>query len=155
MPSFKIRPAKLSMHGRQLAINPHSGKVIFSVCKRSRIKTMSLRHNLEVSIGDDEGDCYVLEADLMGRTIAFKNTKDELVAIASKSTKTLILNQVRAGRPGSSRRVAAVLAKLAPLSRNSACSDADCQAGMHTSVGRPEHVLLRNAVRRSRATGPK
>jgi hypothetical protein len=56
MPNFKIRPSKLSMHGRQLAIDPGSGNVIFSVCKRSRIKTMSLRHNLEVSKGDDEGD---------------------------------------------------------------------------------------------------
>ena len=56
MPSFKVRPSKLSMHGRQLAIDPHTGKCMFSVCKRSRIKTMSLRHNLEVSIGDDEND---------------------------------------------------------------------------------------------------
>lgn len=55
MPSFKIRPAKVSMHGRQLAID-HSGRTMFSVAKKSRIKTMSLRHNLEVSIGDDEED---------------------------------------------------------------------------------------------------
>jgi hypothetical protein len=56
MPSFKIRPSKVSMHGRQLAMDPRNGQVMFSVCKRSRIKTMSLRHNLEVSIGDDEKD---------------------------------------------------------------------------------------------------
>jgi hypothetical protein len=38
----------MSMHGRQLAINQQSGDTIFSVAKMSRIKTMSLRHNLEV-----------------------------------------------------------------------------------------------------------
>ena len=55
MPSFKIRPSKVSMHGRQLAMD-HGGRCLFSVAKRSRIKTLSLRHNLEVSIGDDEKD---------------------------------------------------------------------------------------------------
>ena len=38
---------------------------------------------------------YILEADLMGRTIAFKNQDDQLVAIAAKSTKALIMSQVR------------------------------------------------------------
>ena len=38
---------------------------------------------------------YILEADLMGRTVAFKNMNGELVAIAAKSTKALILSQVR------------------------------------------------------------
>jgi hypothetical protein len=136
------------MHGRQLAINPYTGEVIFLVCKRSCIKAISLRHNLEVSIGDDQGDvrvmcchycalnweialsfctrtcftnasmrahetavlcimrrlaelcnsvqCYLLEADLMGRTITFKNQAGELIAIAAKSTKTLIMSSVRA-----------------------------------------------------------
>jgi hypothetical protein len=62
MPSFKIRPSKVSMHGRQLAIDAHHNKVMFSVAKRSRVKTMSLRHNLEVSIGDDEKDVRPLAA---------------------------------------------------------------------------------------------
>jgi sulfur transfer complex TusBCD TusB component (DsrH family) len=37
---------------------------------------------------------YVLEADLMGRTVQFKNMDDQLVAIAAKSTKALIMSQV-------------------------------------------------------------
>jgi hypothetical protein len=37
---------------------------------------------------------YILEADLMGRTVGFKNMNGELVAIAAKSTKALILSQV-------------------------------------------------------------
>lgn len=52
MPSFKIRPKAMSMHGRQLCIDPRTGRTVFSVAKVSRIKTMSLRHNLEVCVGD-------------------------------------------------------------------------------------------------------
>ena len=52
MPSFKIRPKAMSMHGRQLCIDPRTGQTVFSVAKVSRIKTMSLRHNLEVCVGD-------------------------------------------------------------------------------------------------------
>jgi hypothetical protein len=52
MPSFKIRPKALSMHGRQLCIEHHTGKTVFSVAKISRLQTLSLRHNLEVCVGD-------------------------------------------------------------------------------------------------------
>jgi hypothetical protein len=37
---------------------------------------------------------WILEADLMGRTVAFKNMEGELIAIAAKSTKAMILSQV-------------------------------------------------------------
>jgi hypothetical protein len=53
MPSFKIRPAAVSMHGRQFAMD-FNNRSIFSVAKRSRISSMSLRHNLEVSLGDSK-----------------------------------------------------------------------------------------------------
>ena len=33
---------------------------------------------------------YKIEVDMKGRTLAFKNTDDELVAFAEKSTKALI-----------------------------------------------------------------
>lgn len=52
VPSFKIRPKAMSIHGRQLCQDPTTGQTVFSVGKISRIKTMSLRHNLEVCIGD-------------------------------------------------------------------------------------------------------
>jgi hypothetical protein len=52
MPSFRIRPKAMSMHGRQLALDLATNRTIFSVGKISRIKTMSLRHNLEVCLGD-------------------------------------------------------------------------------------------------------
>jgi hypothetical protein len=51
MPNFKIRPAAMSMHGRQYALD-FNNRSIFSVAKRSRISSMSLRHNLEVSLGE-------------------------------------------------------------------------------------------------------
>ena len=51
MPNLKIRPKAVSMHGRQQAID-HSGRVLFSIAKISRIKTMSLRHNLEICAGE-------------------------------------------------------------------------------------------------------
>jgi hypothetical protein len=37
---------------------------------------------------------YKLEVDLMGRTLQFKTMDGQLVAIAAKSTKALIMSQV-------------------------------------------------------------
>jgi altronate dehydratase len=51
MPNFKIRPAAMSLHGRQYALDFNNQR-IFSVAKRSRISSASLRHNLEVSLGE-------------------------------------------------------------------------------------------------------
>jgi hypothetical protein len=59
MPSLKIRPKKLSMHGRQV-VSDYNGRTLFSVGKVSRIKTMSLRHNLEVCIGDSSDEVPLL-----------------------------------------------------------------------------------------------
>ena len=56
MPSFKVRPKTVSMHGRQVAIYPPTGQTMFSMAKVSRIKTLSLRHNLEVCIGDNSDE---------------------------------------------------------------------------------------------------
>ena len=38
---------------------------------------------------------YVIEADLMGRTLVFKNQAEQMVAFAKKSTKALITSQAR------------------------------------------------------------
>ena len=56
MPTFKVRPKKVSMHGRQQAIYPRTGETMFTMAKVSRIKTLSLRHNLEVCIGDKDDE---------------------------------------------------------------------------------------------------
>ncbi|PSC74436.1 domain precursor [Micractinium conductrix] len=92
MPSFKIRPKLLSRHGRQHVVDANGGKVFFSVGNKSRLSTQSLRHNMEACEGEGETEVYALETDLAGRTLQFKNAKGELVAIAQKSTKALILN---------------------------------------------------------------
>eukprot|EP00892_Ulva_mutabilis_P006997 jgi/Ulvmu1/466/UM001_0473.1 len=94
MPSFKVRPKAVSIHGRQVAVYPQTGQTMFSMAKVSRIKTLSLRHNLEVCIGDSDDEEYIVEADLMGRTLNIRNKRDETVAFAAKSTKALIMTQV-------------------------------------------------------------
>lgn len=40
------------MHGRQVAID-HTGRKVMSVAKISRLKTMSMRHNLGAFVGED------------------------------------------------------------------------------------------------------
>lgn len=56
MPTFKVRPKTMSIHGRQQAIYPQTGQTMFTMAKVSRIKTLSLRHNLEVCIGDNDDE---------------------------------------------------------------------------------------------------
>ncbi|KAL4420755.1 hypothetical protein ABPG75_010411 [Micractinium tetrahymenae] len=97
MPSFKIRPKTLSRHGRQYVVDEQAGRVFFSVGNKSRLSTMSVRHNMEVCEGDSDKETYAIEADLAGRTLQFKNPKGELVAIAQKSTKALILSAALGG----------------------------------------------------------
>jgi hypothetical protein len=58
MPSLKIRPKKISMHGRQ-EVRDYNGRTLFSVGKLSRIKTMSLRHNLGVCLGDSSDEVWL------------------------------------------------------------------------------------------------
>lgn len=38
---------------------------------------------------------YVIEADMMGRTLVFKNKAEQMIAFAKKSTKALITSQAR------------------------------------------------------------
>lgn len=57
MPSFKIRPKALSRHGRQHVVDYQGAQVFFSVGNKSRLSTMSVRHNMEVrGGGGDEGE---------------------------------------------------------------------------------------------------
>eukprot|EP00898_Chlorokybus_atmophyticus_P004173 jgi/Chlat1/4757/Chrsp308S00820 len=92
MPSFKIRPKTFSYHGRQLIKDAYSDKVFFNIAKQSRLKSMSIRHNLEVCAGEGDDPVYSILVDLVGRTMQIVNEKDECVAFLMKTTKALILN---------------------------------------------------------------
>lgn len=92
MPSFKVRPKALSRHGTQL-IQEYGGRhTLFNVKKQSRIKTMSIRHNLEVNKGDGDEDLYAVLCDMVGRTMNIVNPREETCIFIQKSTKTLIMN---------------------------------------------------------------
>lgn len=127
MPSFKIRPKTMSRHGRQYVADEHNGRVFFSVGNKSRLATQSIRHNMEVCDGEGETEVYAIEADMAGRTLQFKNAKGELVAIAQKSTKALIMGAALGGGSEMEVDVAAGVDWTAIL----ACMMAEQQVGAH------------------------
>lgn len=91
--SFKVRPKKMSMHGRQRVKQMSDDSVVMNVGKISRVKTMSMRHSFELCRGDDKDDeVYTAVGDLLGRSFSFYNEKKELVAIMAKTKKALILS---------------------------------------------------------------
>lgn len=91
MPSFKVRPKTMSMHGRQFIIDSQ-GTTHFNIAKQSRLKSLSIRHNLVVCRGDTEEDVYTILVDLAGRTMQLVNEKEERIAFIQKSLKTMIMN---------------------------------------------------------------
>ncbi|KAL3698597.1 hypothetical protein R1sor_012673 [Riccia sorocarpa] len=92
MPSFKVRPKTMSIHGRQYIQDPKGEHTYFNIAKQSRLKSMSIRHNLVVCKGDTEDDVYAILVDIAGRTMQVVNARDERVALIAKSMKTLIMN---------------------------------------------------------------
>ena len=58
------------------------------------MKTLSIRDNFGVFIGDGSKMLYKVTADLYGRTLAFRNTKGEQVAVMAKSRSALIKTAV-------------------------------------------------------------
>jgi hypothetical protein len=92
MPSFKVKPKMLSAHGRQYVMDLRGEQAFFNIAKQSRMKSLSIRHNLVVCKGDTEDDVYSILVDLAGRTMQIVNEKDERVAMVEKSMKTLIMN---------------------------------------------------------------
>lgn len=93
MPDLKVRPKGFSVHGRQYILDASGERTLFSVAKLSRFKSMSIRRNLAVFSGDQETEpTYQILCDLVGRTIQLVNDKEELVAVFTKSEKTLLLN---------------------------------------------------------------
>lgn len=93
MPSFKVKPKTFSVHGRQYVMDPRGEQTFFNIAKQSRMKSMSIRHNLVVCRGEDEDtDVYAILVDLAGRTMQIVNEKEERVAMVEKSMKTMIMN---------------------------------------------------------------
>jgi len=88
--SFKIRPKKISRHGRQY-VKLQDDSVIMNIAKISKIKTMSLRSHFMVGRGDDEKNIvYKCKVDVIGRTISIFNEADELVAQIKKTNSAMI-----------------------------------------------------------------
>lgn len=92
MPSFKVRPKQISRHGTQYVQDYQGRRTRFSISKQSRVKTMSVRHNLEVIEGDDGKPLYTVLCDMVGRTMNIVNEKEETCIFIQKSPKTLIMN---------------------------------------------------------------
>jgi LURP-one-related len=93
IPSFRIRPKKLSRHGRQFIKEGRNGGTVFNVGKVGKLASMSMRPNFAVGPAEDDGKVlYTIVGDMMGRTMQVTNEKDELVAVVAKTTKALIMN---------------------------------------------------------------
>jgi hypothetical protein len=98
VPSVKVRPKKLSRHGRQFVKAWDSNEILFSVGKVGKLKSMSFRPNFAVFKGTVEDvPTYTLTADMMGRTMEVVNTKGELVAVMTRTNKALIMNAAGLG----------------------------------------------------------
>lgn len=64
--------------------------MMFTVAKKGKISTMSIRDTFEIEDADGK-DVYKIVADMMGRTFQFYNDKDELVAVMAKTKKALLM----------------------------------------------------------------
>lgn len=92
MPSFKVRPKQVSRHGTQYVQDYQGRCTRFSISKQSRLKTMSVRHNLEVVEGEGGKALYTVLCDMVGRTMNIVNDREETCIFIQKSPKTLIMN---------------------------------------------------------------
>lgn len=90
--SFKIRPKKLSRHGRQYVRWDNSEEPLFNMSNLSRLKTQSIRHMTAACREDSRDPVWTITSDMMERTQVVLNEKEEQVAFVQKSLKTLILN---------------------------------------------------------------
>lgn len=97
MASFKVRPKALSRHGRQY-IKKMKGEgdnaIMMNIGKKSKLSTQSLRPHFSVGKGKEGEDDYTVVADMMERTFAIRNNKDEVVAQVAKTTKAMIQTAV-------------------------------------------------------------
>ena len=90
--SFKIRPKKFSRHGRQY-IKDYNNKIVMSIGKESKFKTMSIRNNFVVYAGEQQDEIsYEITTDMMGRTFEIKTAEGQQVCVVAKTPKALIMN---------------------------------------------------------------
>ncbi|KXZ45208.1 hypothetical protein GPECTOR_57g498 [Gonium pectorale] len=97
MPALKIRPKTMSAHGRQYIQDASGQHTHCNVGKESRLKSMSVRHNLAVRRGRDKEVVYRILVDLSGRTMQVVNAADELVALMHKSPSAMLLSAAFGG----------------------------------------------------------
>jgi len=90
--SFKVRPKKLSRHGRQYVRYDNQEEPLFNMSNVSRLKSQSIRHSTAACREDEREPVWTITADMMERTQVVLNEKEEQVAFVQKSLKTLILN---------------------------------------------------------------
>lgn len=90
--SFKIRPKKLSRHGRQYVRWDNSEEPLFNMSNVSRLKSQSIRHSTAACREDSRDPVWTITSDMMERTQVVLNEKEEQVAFVQKSLKTLLLN---------------------------------------------------------------
>jgi uncharacterized protein YxjI len=68
--------------------------ILMNIGKKSKLTTQSLRPHFEVGRGPDGADDYTIVGDMMERTYAIKNNRDEVVAQIAKTTKAMIQTAV-------------------------------------------------------------
>jgi hypothetical protein len=89
-PTFKIRPKKVSRHGRQY-VKLEDGTILMNIGKMNALKAMSLSPQFIVGRGSDSKDIvYKCKTDFVGKTINITNERDELVAQITKTTSAMI-----------------------------------------------------------------
>lgn len=62
-----------------------------NVGKISKLKSRSIRSSFEVCGGNSRDRVYRIVADLVGRTLQFYDTEENLIAVMAKTKKALIL----------------------------------------------------------------
>ncbi|KAG2494889.1 hypothetical protein HYH03_007127 [Edaphochlamys debaryana] len=92
MPAIKIRPKTASMHGRQYVQDNSGNQTFCNVGKESRLKSLSIRHNLAVRRGKEKELLYRILIDMAGRTMQIVNPEGEMVAFVTKTVEALLLN---------------------------------------------------------------
>lgn len=88
--SVKIRPKKMSRHGRQYIKNL-SDDIVMNVGKMGKLKSMSIRDHFVCGQGSNTDLVYKCVADFTGRSVQIFNEDEELIAQMSKTTKALLL----------------------------------------------------------------
>jgi len=99
---FKIRPKKLSRHGTQYVdLIGDDQDEVFNVAKKSKLRSRSARPYFVVGRGKQAGKgdkmVYLIEGDIIGRTLSIQNKNGEVVAVMAKTKTALLKTAVYGG----------------------------------------------------------